>query len=178
MSAIRSRRDCGQYREMINMFVDTELEQDSQHQLFKHLSACNECQNFLEVLMKFKVVRQHDTVEYPAELDSMIFEELKVRKNVYTIGKVDPRIPFWKRRFALSFPMAAVFVLAFALSVGSILYTIGGKVLPIRESLAAMIQQGRQYEKVFVIQEAYVYPQPVFDVIAAKHETKEQHPQL
>ncbi len=181
MNSKRSHRNCKQYHEMINMFVDTELDQDSQHQLFKHLALCDECEEFLDVIMKFKVAKQQDQIEYPPELDSMVFEELKVRKNVYTIGKIDPpavKIPFWRRQIALSFPIAAVLVLSFLIGVGSLVFTAEGKRLPIREGLVSLMQQGRQYEKVFVVQDAYIYAQPECDVIGVKSENKDQRPQL
>ncbi len=181
MNSTRSRRDCRHYREWISMFIDTELESDSQQKLFKHLAVCDECQEFLDVQMKFKVARQNDEIEYPIELDSMIFEELKVRKNVYALGKIDPpaeRVPFWRRRVALSVPTAAALVMMSLLSVGTFMYAVDGKILPIRQSIISLLKQERQYEKVFVVQEAYVYPQPVYDIIAAKPANKTVHPEL
>lgn len=167
MNSKFSRRGCKQYRELVSLFIDTELEQENEHALFKHLANCEECQSYLDVLMKFKVVRQRDQVEYPSELDSSIFEELKVRKNVYAFGKIDPqpiRLPIWKRRIAISMPLAATFMFVILIGLGSIIYGIEGPTGPVRQSITAMFQ-GQPRIKV---RDQFIYPMPVQNVVAGK----------
>jgi hypothetical protein len=164
-----SRRNCKRYREMVSLFIDTELEQENEHAMLRHLAGCEECQSYLDVMMKFKVVKQHDQVEYPSELDSSIFEELKIRKNVYALGKIDPQpvhLPLWKRRIAVSMPLAAAFVFAVLLGLGSIIYSIEGPAGPVRQSIVAMFQGRPRIE----VRDQFIYPMPMQTVVAGKEQ--------
>ncbi len=171
-----SRHDCKRYREMVSLFIDTELEQGHEHILFKHLAGCEECQSYLDVMMKFKVVRQRDQVEYPSELDSSIFEELKIRKNVYSIGKIDPQpihLPLWKRRIALSMPLVAAFIFVVLLGLGLIIYNIEGPTGPIRQSIVTMFQGHPRIE----VRDQFIYPMPMQTVVAGKDQIQLQRTQ-
>ncbi len=175
MNSRTSGRECRQYREMVSLFVDTELEQEHEHALLKHLAGCPECQSYLDILMKFKVVKQKDQIEYPSELDSSIFEELKVRKNVYAFGKIDPqpapvRLPLWKRRIAISMPLAAAFMFVLLLGLGSIVYTFEGPTGPIRQSIEAIFQAHPRVE----VRDQFIYPMPMQNVIAGKEAVRLQ----
>lgn len=164
-----SLRNCKQYREMVSLFIDTELEQDDEHALFRHLAGCEECQSYLDVLMKFKVAKQRDHMEYPSELDSSIFEELKIRKNVYALGKIDPQpvhLPLWKRRIAVSMPLAAAFMFVILLGLGSIIYSIEGPMGPVRQSIVSMFQAHPRVE----VRDQFIYPMPMQTVVAGKEQ--------
>ncbi len=169
MNSKFSRRDCKQYREMVSLFIDTELEQGHEHALFKHLGGCEECQSYLDVLMKFKVVRQRDQAEYPTELDSSIFEELKIRKNVYAFGKIEPqpvRLPLWKRRIALSMPLVAAFMFVVLLGLGSIIFNIEGPLGPLKQGIVSIFQGHPRIE----VRDQFIYPMPMQTVVAGKEQ--------
>ena len=175
MNSKSSSRECKHYREMVSLFVDTELEQVNEHALLKHLAGCSECQAYLDILMKFKVVKQKDHVEYPTELDSSIFEELKVRKNVYAYGKIDPqpvpvRLPLWKRRIAISMPLAAAFMFVVLLGLGSIIYTFEGPTGPVRQSIETIFLGHPRVE----VRDQFIYPMPMQTVIAGKEQLRLQ----
>ncbi len=115
--------NCIYYREQVSAFVDNELDPGSQTQLFDHLANCSECHLFLDSMMKFKSMKHQEELEFPAEVDGHLFEEINRRKFVYKLGKngIQVKLPFWQRRVALPVPTLTVMIAALLIG-GSTLF--------------------------------------------------------
>jgi hypothetical protein len=124
--------NCNQYKEQVSLFMDNELGPGAQTQLFDHLANCLDCHLFLDSIMKFKSMKHEEEITFPDEIDQNLFEEIKHREYVYTLGKhgLEVKAPFWQRRIALSLPTltaitAAVIILVSTLFVNVL--SLGGQ---------------------------------------------------
>jgi hypothetical protein len=124
--------DCKHYREQVSLFIDNELGQGEQTQLFDHLANCMDCHLFLDSTMKFKSMKHGEEIAFPDEIDRNLFDEIKRREYVYSLGKngLEVKAPFWQRRVALSLPTvtaitAAVIILVSTLFVNVL--SLGGQ---------------------------------------------------
>jgi hypothetical protein len=144
---------CTYYREQVSLFVDNELDAGSQTKLFDHLAGCMECHLFLDSIMQFKSMKHRDTTIFPTEIDSSIFEEIKTRNYFYKLGRkgLQVKVPFWKRRVALSLPALTAMIVAVAIGISTLfvnILSVGGQ--PTLPPTAA-VEQSTRVEKREVI---------------------------
>ena len=94
-------KSCEEYQEMISAYLDDELSKREVSRMFYHLGECAECKDFMRSLLKLRsAIRETATLHEESFASS---------------GK------FWRRRFSVSYAVAAV--IAFALLVsGALLF--------------------------------------------------------
>ena len=150
--------NCSYYREQISAFVDNELEPGSQTQLFDHLANCSECHLFLDSVMKFKSMKHQEEVMFPSDIDSDLFDEIKHREYIYTLGDngLEVKVPFWQRRVALSIPTLT----AISAVVLIVLSTLFVNVLTLGEQARTQPEQVVQDAKKVQRQDVMVYGVP------------------
>jgi hypothetical protein len=118
--------DCHEYKEQINLFVDGELDIKIHMELFKHLAVCQECQGFVDGLIRMKETRKKEIIQYPTELDEAILSEISTLKKSRSNDKqsISQRIAFWKQPVGMPISLAtafAVIILILGFLVGGIL---------------------------------------------------------
>lgn len=118
--------NCNYYKEQVSLFIDNELDPGSQTQLFDHLASCSECHLFLDSVMKFKSMKNQEEIGFPSEVDTFLFEEIKRREYVYTLGKhgLEVKPPFWQRRVALSVPALTAIIAAIIIGVSTLFVNV------------------------------------------------------
>ena len=150
--------DCKYYKEQVSLFIDNELGQGEQTQLFDHLANCMDCHMFLDSTMKFKSMKHEEQIVFPEEIDQNIFEEIKRREYVYSLGKngLEVKTPFWQRRIALSLPT----VTAITAGVVILVSTLFVNVLSLGDQLRNQPAETSQDLKKAERQEVMVYGVP------------------
>ena len=150
--------NCKYYREQVSLFVDNELDQGSQVQLFDHLANCSECHLFLDSVMKFKSMKHQEEIAFPSEVDTNLFEEIKNRKYVYTLGRhgIEVKVPFWQRRVALSLPTLTAMIAAIILGLSTLFVNVLTLGNPLKTQQTQNVQEVRKVER----QDVMVYGVP------------------
>jgi hypothetical protein len=118
--------NCNRYKEQVSLFMDNELGPGEQTQLFDHLANCLDCHLFLDSIMKFKSMKHDEEIEFPDEVNQNLFEEIKRREFVYTLGKhgLEVKPPFWQRRVALSLPTLTAITAAVVILISTLFVNI------------------------------------------------------
>jgi hypothetical protein len=118
--------NCSHYREQVSLFMDNELAPGAQTQLFDHLANCPDCHLFLDSIMKFKSIKHEEEIAFPEEIDQNLFDKIKEREYVYTLGKhgLEIKAPFWKRRIAFSLPAFTAITAAIIILVSTLFVNV------------------------------------------------------
>jgi len=94
---------CENQKEYLNQFIDGELDISGQIRLFQHLAGCQECRSFIDAAVRMKEIIRTEQVLFPPEIDEKVISRLPHSRG--TSGS------FWRRKFSVSFPLAAAFIL-------------------------------------------------------------------
>jgi len=118
--------NCNERQEQANLFIDGELGTRQQVELFKHLALCNDCQSFVDAMIRTKETSRREQIPYPADLDEAVFSKLASRKVISSRNEQHQQVKtaFWKRRITFSTPILAaaiVVVLVLGLFLGEML---------------------------------------------------------
>ncbi len=70
--------NCDKNKEMIQLYIDGELEKEKEAYLFTHLSGCDECRLFFRTLNTIQA-NIHKT-EFPNELENRIFNSISTKE--------------------------------------------------------------------------------------------------
>lgn len=92
-------RTCDEYQEMISAYIDNELADADTSKLFFHLGECAECREMMKSMLQLRSAL-HET------------ELIERKKSEY--------VSIWKKKFAVSYPVAAV--IALMMLISSLLY--------------------------------------------------------
>ena len=96
---------CPDQEELLNQFIDGELDLSGQIGLFTHLAECSECRSFVDTAAHLRDIRRNEQITYPPEIDELVMSRL------HHIGEApQPQTgsgQFWKRKYAVSLPLAA-----------------------------------------------------------------------
>jgi predicted anti-sigma-YlaC factor YlaD len=93
-------KTCGHYQELISSYIDGETNDQETSELFFHLGDCAECRMFMRSVLRLQTAFRENALLVPKEA------ELRPSS-------------LWKRRFAISYPIAAV--LAFLMLLSGVL---------------------------------------------------------
>lgn len=88
-------KKCEDFQEMISSYIDDELSDYESSKIFSHLSECQECRTTLTLMMR---------------LHSSLLE------GEYAYPKKQLREMFWRRKFAITYPVAAIIVMTIFMS--------------------------------------------------------------
>ncbi len=88
-------KKCEKFQEMISAYIDGEVDDAATSNLFFHLGGCSECRSLLKEMLRLRSALQE--IEQPVQ-------------------KQPQESSFWKKRFAVPYPVAAVIALAVMLS--------------------------------------------------------------
>jgi anti-sigma factor RsiW len=114
---------CSDKQEQITSFLDGNLSTRDQIELFKHLAVCNDCQSFIDVMMRMRDIQKHERINYPIEIDEALLT--RIGRLRYT---PDTEVPHARqithhlipRRITLPLPLA-IGVAAAAIIIGFLL---------------------------------------------------------
>jgi hypothetical protein len=150
--------DCKYYKEQVSLFIDNELGPGEQSQLFDHLADCMDCHMFLDSTMKFKSMKHQERIAFPEEIDQNLFEEIKRREYVYSLGKngLEVKPPFWQRRIALSLPTVTAITAAVVILVSTLFVNVISLGDQVKNQHVQTSQELRKAER----QEVMVYGVP------------------
>lgn len=91
---------CDKINELINLFVDGELDSAGQDEMFAHLSDCADCRSFLQGLVQIRDIMHREQVAFPEETDRAVLESAGSRRTAPVAG-------LWRGSINLPFPVAA-----------------------------------------------------------------------
>ena len=85
-------KKCEEFQEMVSAYVDGELADAETSKLFFHLGECKECRTFMKSVLQLRTALREN--ELPIQTQSS-----------------SAKISVWKRKLAVSYPVAAVMAL-------------------------------------------------------------------
>jgi anti-sigma factor RsiW len=104
-------KTCEQYEEIVSAYADGEANDEETAELFFHLGTCAACRTFLKSVLRL------DTF--------MLLNERSGKKHLATAiapartpAKPLNRVPIWKRKLAISYPVAAAIIIMMLASAG------------------------------------------------------------
>jgi hypothetical protein len=114
---------CGDKQEQIMLFIDGDLSTRDQIELFKHLANCQDCQLFINVMIRTREIQKREHVNYPAEIDENILyriNSLRRDSNKDIPNITTAHFAPVRHRITLSWPIA-VSAAAAAIIIGFLL---------------------------------------------------------
>jgi anti-sigma factor RsiW len=106
------------FQELINLYIDTGLNDAASAEMFAHLSVCNDCRNLMHSSMQVQSFYQDDELEeVPDSLNQRVFTSAR---NMQTSMKHQNR-PAWLWRTRLLIPLPAAASIAILILIGSLL---------------------------------------------------------
>jgi predicted anti-sigma-YlaC factor YlaD len=122
---------CDAYQEMVSVYIDYELDDESARTLFGHLSACTGCRQFLQKSLHFRTVAS--LLPDPGVPPSLDRRVLGIPKATPEQGR-SLTAAFWGRwreRIAIPLPAAALAIMLLVVSTAvAIIRTAGPAALP------------------------------------------------
>lgn len=100
---------CANYKYLISQFIDGELAKIEEKSLFSHLAECEECRSFFKSANGISHSIQSSLKEFPAELESEIFNSIR--------KKTEVKKKFFFFNPVPSFALYAALAIIFALTV-------------------------------------------------------------
>lgn len=100
--------NCDQYQESANLFLDGELDVQSEVELFRHISHCEECRSFVDVMSRISSVKDAEKIQFPPALDDKLFTRLAGSRRGRPARS--SFIGMFRREIAISLPLAAALV--------------------------------------------------------------------
>jgi len=83
-------KTCEEYQELISVYTDDELNDQETAELFFHLGQCSECRAMMKLMLRLRFT---------------------LHESETSITKGDQKNGFWKNKFTISYPVAAVIVM-------------------------------------------------------------------
>jgi anti-sigma factor RsiW len=106
-------KTCEEYQELVSAYVDGEILDDETAELFFHLGACPECRQFLSSVLRLQSFMQ--VTDVPDNRHAAMKQEIDAPDSRLVAMK---QPPMWKRKLAVSYPVAAAVVALMLLSGG------------------------------------------------------------
>ena len=91
---------CDKINELINLFVDGELDSAGQDEMFAHLSGCSDCRSFLQGLVQIRDIMHREQVAFPEEIDRAVLESMGSHRT-------PPVASLWRGSINLPLPAVA-----------------------------------------------------------------------
>jgi len=109
-----------QFQELVNLYIDGELDDKQSADMFLHLSICDDCRNYMSSSLRIRsYYQQEELEEVPVSLDTRVCESAGIRP--ITTTRRNPLSPLWYTRILIPLPAAAS--IAFLILVGSLLFS-------------------------------------------------------
>jgi hypothetical protein len=140
---------CSEHQERVSLFIDGELEPRQQVELFQHLAGCEECQSFIDTMLRLKEVRQHENILYPTEIDDTVLAMLTNHRSSPPQG-FNVLGEFFRRHISIPVPVVTGLVIA-AILVGFFMHSFIFKSTPSTILPASINQLTSQPGAVIVI---------------------------
>ncbi len=133
---------CPQKEELLNQFIDGELDLSNQVDLFKHLAECSECRAFVDAAVRMREIRRKEQIPFPPDIDERVFSHLPQTRVMVRSQRGPATVSpgFWRRRFAVPLPLAAAFLaitIFFGVMIGRLLVLNSGEKGSAEEKLSA-----------------------------------------
>jgi len=90
-------KTCDAYQEFISAYIDGETANEETSAMFSHLGGCPDCRSFMRSALQLQSLIRENPVRATAEIHSA-------------------ETSLWKRKFAISYPLAAVIALLMLVS--------------------------------------------------------------
>jgi hypothetical protein len=71
------KMNCDEAGLLINLFIDKEIDEGKEKELFSHLAECNQCREEFRMLRSSQKTFHNSLIEYPERLDQRVIESLK-----------------------------------------------------------------------------------------------------
>jgi anti-sigma factor RsiW len=103
-----------QFQELVNLYIDSELDDSRSAEMFAHLSVCSECRNLIRSSLRIRShYQQMELEDVSSSLDRRVLAYVdktpikSVRKDFFT--------PLWFTRISIPLPVAAsiIFLILF-----------------------------------------------------------------
>jgi anti-sigma factor RsiW len=108
------------FQELVNLYIDEELDDAQSVELFAHLSTCDNCRNIMRSSLRVRTYfQQEELEEAPASLDARVYAS--TRKKTATPVRRNPFSPLWYTRILIPLPAAAS--IAILILIGSLLFS-------------------------------------------------------
>ena len=72
--------DCDEAGLLIHLFMDKEIDEKKEKELFSHLAECNKCREEFRMLRSAQKTFHNSLKEYPDRLDKRVIESLKKKE--------------------------------------------------------------------------------------------------
>ena len=103
-----------QFQELVNLYIDGELNDSMSAEMFAHLSACNDCRNLMYSSLRVRSYYQDmELQEVSSSLDRRVLSSVGTTPT--KMARRNFLIPFWFTRISIPLPAAAsiVFLILF-----------------------------------------------------------------
>jgi hypothetical protein len=109
--------NCEESKILINLFIDNEIDSNSDSDLFLHLAECKECRDFLNTIIRFRKNIKMEECLFPESLDQKILSSLSDKLNFkHNLEIEKKKRSFWNWKFSISVPAFAAIILLLILS--------------------------------------------------------------
>jgi len=108
--------NCAAYQEDISRYLDDDLSDREEQEMFAHLAGCESCRGFVRDVMQLRnALRRIPAPEPSDSLDRRVLSipEQWAREHHHVLSRT---AGFWKQRLAVPMPAAAAVLLAFLLT--------------------------------------------------------------
>ncbi len=106
------------FQELINLYLDTGLQDTASTEMFAHLGTCEECRKYMHSMMRVRsFYQQEETASASDSLDRRVFASVRSLKD--SEAKKYHPISFWSTRILMPLPAAAS--IAVLIIIGSLL---------------------------------------------------------
>jgi hypothetical protein len=101
--------NCDEAGLLINLFIDKEIDEGKEKDLFSHLAECSACMKEFRLLRRAQKAFINSLIEYPERLEKRVIESLKTKEMKHKNSIFTKRIPAYYLYAASIF---AIFILA------------------------------------------------------------------
>jgi hypothetical protein len=101
--------DCDEAGLLINLFMDKEIEEKKEKELFSHLAECNKCREEFRMLRSAQKTFHNSLKEYPDRLDKRVIESLKKKEMKRKNSIFTKRLPAY---YLYAASISAIIILA------------------------------------------------------------------
>ncbi len=123
--------------ESVHLFLDGELSQGFQPELFAHLAACEMCREVMNTMMEFRRMSRQEVIHVPPLADEAVLTTLeRSKKRRFQRDRYYERRPLWQARATLSLRMCAVLAVLFFASGIKVAHDVG-----VSRSLEPLMEQ-------------------------------------
>jgi anti-sigma factor RsiW len=107
-----------QFQEIVNLYIDGELDDSRSAEMFAHLSACSECRNLIRSSLRVRTYyQQMELQEVSSSLDCRVLSSVGITPT--KMARRNFLIPLWFTR--ISIPLPAAVSIVFLILFGSLL---------------------------------------------------------